>query len=75
MKGGIDFVLPSDYDALVVARQQELAHIAEQLAIIENADVTDTRAYYIRDLIRWIEQRRACLQVKGAQTYNNLTGE
>jgi hypothetical protein len=56
---GIDFVLPVDYNNLVVARQSELAYIAEQLAHIakhpDDHDVVD-------DLRGWLNSRRTCFQ-------------
>lgn len=58
---GMDFVLPSDYDKLVVARQQELAYIAEVLA---RCDGLRTNADQIRreisDLRGWLQSRRTC---------------
>ena len=55
---GIDFVLPSDYDKLVVARQTELAHILEVLEkFTEYTDDPELLA-----LIAWVEARRTCHQ-------------
>ena len=52
-------MLPVDYNNLVVARQSELAYIAEQLAHIakhpDDHDVVD-------DLRGWLNSRRTCFQ-------------
>lgn len=58
---GIDFVLPSDYDKLVVARQSELLYIANVLKVCRTATASDMRDE-LRDLRAWLDNRRTCYQ-------------
>lgn len=62
---GIDFVLPSDYDKLVVARQHELAYIAGVLKVCSAATASDMREE-VRDLRAWLDSRRTCYQPGGS---------
>jgi hypothetical protein len=59
---GIDFVLPSDYDKLVVARQQEMAYIAEVLARIRKERNAETVRAELDELSAWLNNRRTCYQ-------------
>jgi len=63
---GIDMVLPSDYDKLVVARQRELAHIDDELSAAIDAYNCEQRAQIIQELREWIAQQRACHAVAEA---------
>lgn len=65
MNKGIDFVLPCDYDKLVVARQSELAYIAGVLKVCASASPSDLREE-VRDLRAWLESRRTCYQPGGS---------
>lgn len=58
MSKGVDFVLPSDYDKLVVARQQELAYIAGVLQVLAGA--TPSGRDELADLRGWLASRRTC---------------
>lgn len=66
MSKGIDFVLPSDYDKLVVARQHELAYIAGVLKVMSSANLSDIREE-LRDLRGWLESRRTCHRPAGSE--------
>jgi hypothetical protein len=61
----MDRVLPSDYDKLVVARQHELAYIAETLKKCRKVSISDVRDE-LNDLEQWLNSRRTCYAVAGA---------
>jgi MinD superfamily P-loop ATPase len=63
---GIDMVLPSDYDKLVVARQRELAHIDDELSAICARCSQLYALMAIQELREWIAQQRACHAVAEA---------
>lgn len=67
---GIDFVLPSDYDKLVVARQSELAYIAETLKKCMKVTPSDVKDE-LNDLRAWLENRRTCYRPGGDSTNNS----
>lgn len=72
MSKGIDFVLPSDYDKLVVDRQKELAYIAGVLKVMSSTSPSDMREE-LRDLRGWLESRRTCHRPGGST--NDAAGE
>ena len=76
MSKGMDAVLPSDYDKLVVARQQELKYIDEELErMIRIRGYHDATGWYSAstllreaafELRQWLNSRRTCYAVAGA---------
>jgi hypothetical protein len=59
---GVDMVLPSDYDKLVVARQIELGYIYDTILLAQLHDDSDE----LTQLRAWIHKRLACRAVAGA---------